>query len=88
MIKFLIRLFGLKGSWKWAVRQMLKGKIVRPASATGSVKYRFSTDKQNRIQYTFQHGMHSKDFVWENANIFNNDFLTTDWAIYKDTNEA
>ena len=75
MIKVIKRLLGLKGSWKWALKQMINGKIIRPSSATGTVKYRFSVDKQNRIEWTFDR----KDYRWNNANIFYSDFIRTDW---------
>ena len=75
MIKIFKRLFGLKGSWKWALKQMKKGNIVRPSSATGTVKYRFSVDKQDRIEWTFD----KENFRWDNANIFYSDFQKTDW---------
>lgn len=29
MKNWIIRTFGLKGSWKWAKKQMLNGEIVR-----------------------------------------------------------
>jgi len=59
--------------------QMRMGKLIRPKRATGTIKYRFSNDGQNRIEMTFDR----KDFKWENANIFYSDLIGTDWTIYK-----
>jgi hypothetical protein len=80
MIKWFIRTFGLKGSWLWAVKQMKNGHMVRPASATGIVKYRFSRDGQNRLEWNFSVTPHFTD--WENAFLFEQDLFYTDWYIY------
>jgi protein involved in temperature-dependent protein secretion len=83
--KFLIKFFGLRGSWSWAVRQMKKGHIVYPKYVTGCVKYRFSIDGQDRIQWSFQRDetrVLLTESVWENANIFYSDFDYTEWGIF------
>jgi len=82
MINFIIRLFGLKGSWGWAVRQMKAGKIVRPSTATGTVKYKLDHEGQGRICWNFSRILTGRD-SWENANVFLSDFKRTDWILFK-----
>lgn len=61
---------------------MAKGKIVRPANATGAVKFKLDHENQRRIVWSFT------DFPfeiseWSNANIFLSDFESTDWAVWQ-----
>lgn len=78
-MNWIIRFFGLKGSWKWACKQMERGAWVRPAHAAGSVKYKLDYENQRRIVWTFKRDpIENKD--WENANIFLSDFEATDWV--------
>ena len=79
MDRIIIRFFGLKGSWKWACRQMDKGHIIKQKSATGSVKYKLDHESQRRIVWSFYP---PKDNRWENANIFLSDFEATDWVLW------
>ena len=80
MKSFIIRVLGLRGSWTWAVMQMIKGNIVYRTTDTGTAKYRLSQDKQNRIEWAFKKtpNMFSD---WDNANIFLDDFRCTSWEI-------
>jgi len=82
MFKWIIKFFGLRGSWAWACRQMEKGKVVRPASATGTVRYKLDNENQGRILWSFPHRKDplGKKEKWENANIFLSDFSSTDWV--------
>ena len=82
MINSIIRFFGLKGSWKWAVKQIKKGEIVRPSSATGTGKYKLDHENQGRICWNFSKVLTSYD-KWESANIFLKDFDRTDWKLFK-----
>lgn len=50
--KWIIITFGLKGSWKWAKRQMINGHIVRCKHWTGALKYRVSPE--------FEYGIDSR----------------------------
>lgn len=75
----LRRFFGLRGSFAWACRQMLLGRVVRPASASGSIKFRFDTEGQHRLQWSFERA-HSPA-KWENAFFFYADMLATDWIV-------
>lgn len=81
MRNWIIRIFGLKGSWDWAVRQMLDGAMVTKKSGTGVLKYRLSRDDQNRLEWDFSRSASSAS--WENANFFVCDLKETDWIIYK-----
>ena len=44
MKKWIIINLGLKGSWKWAKKQMMKGEIVRCKHWSGALKYRVSPE--------------------------------------------
>lgn len=48
MRKWTIRFFGLKGSWSWAKRQMMNGKMVRCKHWTGALKFRID-NKHNTL---------------------------------------
>lgn len=74
MRRWLVRTLGLPGSWTWACRQMRAGRCVRPASASGAVRYRLDVEGQERIEWSFG------DDRWANANVFLSDFATTDWT--------
>ena len=45
----IIRLLGLKGSWKWAKKQMFKGEMVRCRHWPGALKYRISPKIYNDL---------------------------------------
>ena len=76
----VVSLLGLKGSWKWAVKEMKKGKIVTRASVTGAVKYRLSQDEQFRLENDFHRK--ESEAKWENSNFFISYLYATDWIIY------
>lgn len=78
-MKWIKRIFGLKGSFEWAGKQMAKGHITRRKSTTGSVKYRFDKEGQQRLEWTFD--LDSADAHWQNANFFWNYLSSTDWEI-------
>lgn len=81
-MNFIVKFFGLKGSWKWACKQMLCGKIVYRKTDTGSAKYKLDTENQGRICWHFTSNPISSD-IWETAYIFLSDFNCTDWEIWK-----
>ena len=81
MIKSVVRILGLKGSWKWACRQMDKGFIVHRTTDTGSAKYRLDPENQRRIVWAFTVDP-SASHNWKTANIFLDDFETVCWAIW------
>jgi hypothetical protein len=77
--QFVIRTIGLRGSWKWACKQMDKGKIVRRFTDTGAAHYKLDNENQRRIQWAFTRDPHNEK-KWDNANIFLDDFKRTDWV--------
>ncbi len=77
----IIRFFGLKGSFQWAVKQMKAGKIVKRRSTAGAVKYRLSTDEQNRLQWDFHRK--ENDAQWENAYFFVSCMEATDYFVFE-----
>ena len=83
MFSKIIRFFGFRGSWKWACKQMDKGKIVRCKSWTGTVRLKIDNKYNRRIIWAFPnrkdpYGLLEK---WESANIFLSDFEATDWEV-------
>jgi len=46
MKNWIIRTLGLKGSWKWAKKQMIKGRMVRCKHWSGALKYRVSPEME------------------------------------------
>jgi hypothetical protein len=84
-MNWLRRFLGLPGSFSWAVRQMDYGRVVRPKSASGAIKYRFSIDGQRRLQWSFER-THCP-VKWENAYFFENDFYITDWVLVRPPKE-
>jgi hypothetical protein len=81
MKNWLVRIFGLRGSWSWACKQMEAGKIIRPRSATGSLKYKLDNENQRRILWTHKDKPELHDSGWECAYIFLSDFEATDWMV-------
>ena len=79
-MNWIIKTFGLRGSWSWACRQMDNGQWVRPASSTGSVKIKLDYLGQRRIVWTFARSPQG-NADWESANIFLSDFESTDWVL-------
>ncbi len=45
---WIIRTFGLRGSWSWAKKQMLNGAIIKRKATTGTYKIAIDDDK-NRL---------------------------------------
>ena len=82
MKKWIIRFLGLKGSWKWAYKQMKEGKIVFRISDTGAAKYKLDNENQQRIMWTFTHHPSLKDKDWQNAYVFLDMFNNTNWVIF------
>ena len=81
MIRQFIRYFGLCGSWRWAVRQMRRGKIVYRTTDTGAAKYKLDDELQCRIVWAVVRELDRAE--WSNANIFLDDFKCIAWAIWE-----
>lgn len=80
MKKWLIRNLGMKGSWKWACKQMKCGLAVRPSTATGTVRYMLDCELQQRICWAFVEEV-NEDTKWESAKLFLKDFDSTEWVV-------
>jgi hypothetical protein len=83
-MKAIIRLLGLKGSWKWACRQLEKGHVIYRATDTGYCKYKLDNEDQRRIQWCFLDFFEcgKSQAGWEDAKIFLSDFECTCWEIW------
>lgn len=71
MKSYIIRLFGLKGSWAWAKKQMMNGKIVRCSHWAGTLKLRIDSKENTLLQSNFTRKpepLHSRDKLWETSN--------------------
>ncbi len=83
-MKHIIRTFGLKGSWKWAKKQMLNGKIVRCSHWSGALKLRIDSKENKLLQANFTNTPMYKGFrLWEISNwhISYEDF--TDFEVFE-----
>ncbi len=72
-MKWLIRMFGLKGSLSWAIRQMKKGHIVE----NDGWKFRSNNGRIEGDTFDNQHQ------IWDRSNIYIDDLESTDWEIYQ-----
>lgn len=80
---WVTRFLGLRGSWKWACRQLDKGHTVRRSTDTGACKYRLDPEGQRRIEWAFSRKP-DRDSDWESACVFLADFESVDWEIDKE----
>lgn len=62
---WVIRTFGLRGSWSWAKKQMLNGAIIKRKATTGTYKIAIDDDKNRLLVATWDHLDQSP--VWENG---------------------
>lgn len=60
---WVIRTFGLRGSWSWAKKQMLNGAIIKRKATTGTYKIAIDNDKNRLLVATWDHLDQSP--VWE-----------------------
>lgn len=60
---WVIRTFGLRGSWSWAKKQMLNGAIIKRKATTGTYKIAIDDDKNRLLVATWDHLDQSP--VWE-----------------------
>jgi hypothetical protein len=71
MKKTIIKFFGLKGSWTWAKKQMLNGKVVRCKHWSGALKLKIDSKENTLLQCTFQRLNQQKQNgtpIWETSN--------------------
>lgn len=60
---WVIRTFGLRGSWSWAKKQMLNGAIIKRKATIGTYKIAIDNDKNRLLVATWDHLDQSP--VWE-----------------------
>lgn len=60
---WVIRTFGLRGSWSWAKKQMLNGAIIKRKATIGTYKIAIDNDKNKLLVATWDHLDQSS--VWE-----------------------
>lgn len=52
---WVIRTFGLRGSWSWAKKQMLNGAIIKRKATIGTYKITVDNDKNQLLVATWDH---------------------------------
>ena len=52
---WVIKTFGLRGSWSWAKKQMLNGAIIKRKATTGTYKIAIDNDKNRLLVATWGH---------------------------------
>lgn len=52
---WVIRTFGLRGSWSWAKKQMLNGAIIKRKATIGTYKITVDNDKNRLLVATWDH---------------------------------
>ena len=52
---WVIRTFGLRGSWSWAKKQMLNGAIIKRKATIGTYKIAIDNDKNRLLVATWDH---------------------------------
>ncbi len=80
-MKRVKRFLGLKGSWKWACRQMGKGLTVTRSGNVESAKYSLDNSKKRLILWTFTE-LDPPEY-WDKADLYLSDFEATDWVKVK-----
>ncbi len=81
-IKWIRRTFGLRGSWRWACKQMERGYIVRRATDTGAAKYRLDLEGQRRIQWAYTRTPEAAKQEWNTAYVFLSYFESLAWEVW------
>ena len=73
MKNWIIRTFGLKGSWKWAKKQMLNGKVVNCKHWSGALKLRVQSPSNTLLENCFWRDNKKPENgtpLWETSNHF------------------
>lgn len=73
-------LFALKGTWKWAKKQMRKGKIIRGKHYTGTLKYKIDDSENQLLLCDFSRN--EENCKWETSNWHLNMDLYTDYYVF------
>ena len=75
---WIIRIFGLKGSWSWAKRQMMAGNVVRGKHWTGTLKLKIDSPENTLLLATFSR---EKPYKWETSNYHLSKERYTDYEV-------
>lgn len=84
MIKiWIIRIFGLEGSFTWALKQMQKGSVVYINGNNDWLYALDSTNESGRIIYNKQpiNPVFNRDWFWDSAVITTDMIKSTSWRI-------
>lgn len=76
----LIRFLRLRGSWHWAQRQLLQGKIITCEHFSGSLKYKLDSVENGRLMQSYSS---RQPYMWESANWFVDNGYYTDYKIWQ-----
>ncbi len=76
-MKVIKRFLGLKGSWKWACKQMDKGATVTRSGNAESAKYWLDDGGKRLILWTFSE-LDPPEY-WDRADLYLSDFEAVDW---------
>ncbi len=87
MKRWIIATLGLKGSWRWAKKQMMKGRIVRCEHWVGELKLRIDNKTNTLLQSNFTttpEPVHEHQKLWETSNHFlsyenYDDYVVFEW---------
>lgn len=86
MKNWFIKTFGLKGSWKWAKKQMMQGKMVRGKSWSGTLKLRIESPENTLLQCNFTRTNIQNENsrpLWETSNHFLAYEEYTDYVVFE-----
>jgi hypothetical protein len=86
LTEIIVRFLGLKGSWRWAKRQMRNGKIVRCKHWSGTLKLRIDSKENSLLQANFTRTpkpLHNGDKLWETSNWFISYEDFTDYEVFE-----
>lgn len=83
MKDYIIRVFGLKGSWSWAKKQMMKGFAVRCRHWSGVLRLKIDSPENTLLQSSFTGGKDLMNRIeeWETSNHFLSYENFTDYCI-------
>ena len=89
LLNFLIRYFGLKGSFRWAIRKMKKGHTITRRGITGTLRFKLSV--RGNLVWCFdskknQH-IHHGSHRWDPAQIDINYISATDWCYLRENKD-
>ena len=85
MKNWIIKKLGLKGSWSWAKKQMMKGKIVRCKHWDGALKLKIDSPKNSLLLSNFTRNQKPlpKQRLWETSNWHISYEEFTDWQVFQ-----